>query len=81
MTKDVKTETEDQNIQTACRNMHQNGIGSIVIVKKDDHNDNYRPTGIITERDIVRVIGSLDQSLLKLPLRELMSKPLVKICF
>jgi CBS domain-containing protein len=59
MTKDVKTETEDQNIQTACRRMHENGIGSIVIVKKNDHNDNYRPMGIITERDIVRVVGSL----------------------
>ena len=62
MTKDVKTEIEDQNIQTACRRMHENNIGSIVIVKKDNHNDNYRPMGIITERDIVRVIGSLDQS-------------------
>ena len=79
MTKDVKTEIEDQNIQTACRRMHENNIGSIVIVKKDNHNDNYRPMGIITERDIVRVIGSLDQSLLKLPLRELMSKPLFTI--
>lgn len=79
MMKDVKTETEDQNIQTACRRMHENGIGSIVIVKKDDHDNNYRPTGIITERDVVRVIGSFDQSLLHLPLRELMSKPLVTI--
>jgi CBS domain-containing protein len=79
MTKNVKTETEDQNIQSACRNMHQNNIGSIVIVKKDNHNDNYKPTGIITERDVVRIIGSLDLSLLKLPLRELMSKPLVTI--
>jgi CBS domain-containing protein len=79
MTKNVKTETEDQNIQSACRNMHQNNIGCIVIVRKDNHNDNYKPTGIITERDIVRIIGSLDQSLLKLPLRELMSKPLVTI--
>jgi CBS domain-containing protein len=79
MTKNVKTETEDQNIQSACRNMHQNNIGSIVIVKRDDDNDQYTPTGIITERDVVRIIGSLDQSLLKLPLRDLMSKPLVTI--
>jgi CBS domain-containing protein len=79
MTKNVKTETEDQNIQSACRIMQQNNIGSIVIVNKDNHNDNYKPMGIITERDIVRIIGSLDQSLLKLPLRELMSKPLVTV--
>jgi CBS domain-containing protein len=37
------------------------------------------PTGIITERDVVRIVGSLDQSLLKQPLRELMTKPLVTI--
>jgi CBS domain-containing protein len=79
MTKNVKTETEDQNIQSACRNMHQNNIGGIVIVKKDSLDGHYKPTGIITERDVVRIIGSLDQSLLKLPLRELMSKPLVTI--
>jgi predicted transcriptional regulator len=48
-------------------------------VHQNDHNDNYKPTGIITERDVVRIIGSLDLSLLKLPLRELMSKPLVTI--
>jgi hypothetical protein len=64
--------------------MHENGIGSIVIVKKNDHDDNYRPMGIITERDIVRVIGSLDQSLLKLPLRasqcsQLLQRTLLKM--
>ena len=79
MTKNVKTETEDQNIQSACRIMHQNDIGSIVVVKRDNSNDNYKPTGIITERDVVRIVGSLDESLLKQPLRELMSKPLVTI--
>jgi CBS domain-containing protein len=79
MTKNVKTETEDQNIQSACRTMHQNNIGSIVIVKRDNSNANYKSTGIITERDVVRIVGSLDQSLLKQPLRELMSKPLVTI--
>ena len=79
MTKDVKTETADQNIQSACRNMHQNNIGGIVIVKRENSNGNFKPTGIITERDVVRIIGSLDQSLLKLPLRELMSKPLITI--
>jgi CBS domain-containing protein len=79
MTKNVKTETEDQNIRSACRNMLQNNIGSIVIVRNDSNDENYKPTGIITERDVVRIMGSLDQSLLKLPLRELMSKPLITI--
>ena len=52
MTKNVKTETEDQSIQAACRIMHDNSIGSVVIVKKDDRNENYKPIGIVTERDI-----------------------------
>jgi predicted transcriptional regulator len=43
MTRDVKTEREDQNVITACRIMHENNIGCVIIVKKDD-----KPVGIIT---------------------------------
>jgi CBS domain-containing protein len=58
--------------------MHENNIGSVIVVKKDDKN-NTNPTGIITERDVVRLIGSLDPSLLHTPLRDMMSKPLITI--
>ena len=58
--------------------MHENNIGSVIVVKKDDKN-NTNPTGIITERDVVRLIGSLDSSLLHTPLRDMMSKPLITI--
>ena len=78
MTRDVKTEKEDQNVLTACRIMHENNIGSVIIVKKDDKN-NIKPVGIITERDVVRLLGSLNPSLLQIPLREIMSKPLINI--
>jgi CBS domain-containing protein len=71
----VKTETEDQNILAACRIMHENNIGSVLIVDKDKN----EPTGIITERDVVRLLGSLDISLLHVPLRDIMSKPLITI--
>jgi predicted transcriptional regulator len=37
------------------------------------------PIGIITERDIVRIIGSLKMELLREPLRQLVSKPLITI--
>jgi CBS domain-containing protein len=74
-TRNVKTETEDQNILAACRIMHENNIGSVLIVDKDK----YEPTGIITERDVVRLLGSLDISLLNVPLRDIMSKPLITI--
>ena len=78
MTRDVKTEKEDQNVLTACRIMHENNIGSVIIVKKDDKNNN-KPVGIITERDVVRLLGSLNPSLLQTPLRDIMSKPLMTI--
>jgi predicted transcriptional regulator len=41
------TETADQNIASASRKMHQNNIGSIVIV---DNDSDVIPVGIITER-------------------------------
>ena len=78
MTRDVKTEKEDQNVLTACRIMHENNIGSVIIVKKDDKN-NIKPVGIITERDVVRLLGSLNPSLLQTPLRDIMSKPLINV--
>jgi CBS domain-containing protein len=78
MTRDVKTEKEDQNVLTACKIMHENNIGSVIVVKIDDKN-NTNSTGIITERDVVRLIGSLDPSLLHTPLRDMMSKPLITI--
>jgi CBS domain-containing protein len=74
MTRDVKTEKEDQNVLTACRIMHENNIGCVIIVKKDD-----KPIGIITERDVVRLLGSLNPSLLQTPLRDIMSKPVITI--
>jgi len=63
--------------------MHENNIGSVVIVRnKDRDNDiisSNKPIGIITERAIVRILGSLEPALLKAPIRELMSKPLITI--
>jgi CBS domain-containing protein len=78
MTRKVKTEKEDQNVLAACRIMHENNIGSVIIVKKDDNN-NIKPAGIITERDGVHLLGSLNPSLLQTPLCDIMSKPLITI--
>ena len=38
ITRDVKTEKEDQNVITACRIMHENNIGCVVIVSKNGAN-------------------------------------------
>jgi CBS domain-containing protein len=83
MTRNVITETEDQNIQAICKIMNDNSIGSVIIVKGLDSNDpnrrnnNKEIVGIITERDIVRIIGLLQPSLLTVPIREFMSKPVI----
>jgi CBS domain-containing protein len=76
MTREVKTEKEDQNVLAACKIMHEKNIGRVIIVKKDPDNE---PIGIITERDIVRLLGSLNPSLLHIPLSDIMSKPLITI--
>ncbi len=78
MTRDVRMEKEDQNIITACRIMYKNNIGCVVIVSKNSANSE-KPIGIITERDVVRLLGSLKPSLLQTPLHEIMSKPLITI--
>jgi CBS domain-containing protein len=85
MTRNVITQTEDQNVQAVCKIMNENSIGSVIIVKGLDSNNanrsnnNKEIVGIITERDIVRIIGSLQPSLLTAPVREFMSKPVITL--
>ena len=76
MTQKVLTDTEEQNIMSACRIMSENKIGSVVIVKLAGKKN---PVGIITERDIVNILGKFDPILLQAPLRSLMSKPLITV--
>lgn len=72
----VQTDFEDQNIMSACNIMSANRIGCVIIVSRSR---NQIPVGIITERDIVEILGKLNPDLLKAPLRMLMSKPLITI--
>jgi CBS domain-containing protein len=76
--KGVITETADQNIYAACKIMYENNIGCVIIVAKNTATDN-DPVGIITERDVVRLLGSLNSASLQTPLRDVMSKPLIAI--
>jgi predicted transcriptional regulator len=72
----VQTDFEDQNIRSACNIMYANDIGCVIIVT----HANYRtPVGIITERDVVRILGKLNEDLLQTPVRTLMSSPLITI--
>jgi CBS domain-containing protein len=76
-TKQVITETVDQNIYAACRIMNKNNIGCVVVVDKSGKNE--EPVGILTERDVVRIFGTLDAASSHSPLSEIMSKPLITI--
>lgn len=76
MKRKVQTDFEDQNIMSACNLMQANNIGCVIIVTR---NANEVPVGIITERDIVRILGKLNPELLQAPLRTLMSKPVITI--
>ena len=72
----VRTDFEDQNIKSSCNIMLASDIGCVIIVT---HNREQTPVGIITERDVVRILGKLNPDLLQTPLRELMSRPLITI--
>jgi CBS domain-containing protein len=77
MIADVKKQTDDQNIMSVCKVMHDNDIGSVIIIGLGD--PDMKPIGIITERDIVRIIGKLEPWQFRKPLRTIMSKPVITI--
>jgi CBS domain-containing protein len=70
--KGIITETVDQNIYAAC------SIGCVVVEDKNS-GKNVKPVGILTERDVVRIFGTLDSASSRSPLSEIMSKPLITI--
>lgn len=76
MSRDVKTETENQNIMAACKVMHDNDIGCVIVV--EIQNKEKIPVGIITERDSVRILGEMAIEF-RTPLSNFMSKPVVSI--
>ena len=76
MSSDVKTENENENIMAVCKVMHDNSIGCVVVVKIQ--NKEKIPVGIITERDIISILGkqTIDY---KTPISSFMSKPIISI--
>jgi len=75
MTKKVITATISSTVQTVCKSMYDNNVGSVVIVKGT--NGGIVPVGIITERDVVKIIGSIELFSPQVPIRPFMSSPLV----
>jgi CBS domain-containing protein len=76
MTKEVKTAKESQTVKAVAKIMNETGIGSLVIVKGTEVD---KPIGIITERDLVRVAGTAEVLTLQMPVRDIMSKPVITI--
>lgn len=76
MTKKVITAKVNATIQSVCKSMYDNNVGSVVIVKSTM--ERVVPVGIITERDIVRLIGLMELFSSQVQVRSFMSYPLVK---
>ena len=76
MNPNVKTVNEDKNIMSACRLMQQNDIGCIIVVTMKGDGE---PVGMITERDVVRILSKFNPALLHFELWKLMSEPLITI--
>jgi CBS domain-containing protein len=82
MITDVKTAGENQSIQAVCNILYKYKIGSIVIIKNStsENNESKVPVGIVTERDIVRLVSLPDNKrLVHEPVHLLMRSPLITI--
>jgi CBS domain-containing protein len=75
MSKKVITAKINSTVQSVCKSMYDNNVGSVVIVKRT--NGGIVPVGIITERDVVKIIGSIELFSPQVPIRPFMSSPLV----
>lgn len=82
MTSKVITVTEKQTLKELSKLMHQRNIGGIIILKdvpSNNASEEGNPIGIITERDIARLVAFSSNLSTDTPTSELMSKPLITI--
>ena len=84
MTRKVRVITENETMRQACKLMYQHNIGSIIIIKDDDSKSSDTtkkeiPAGIVTERDIARMIGFSAKFYPDTPVSEVMNKPLITV--
>ena len=74
MTKNVKTVGIYENVREAVQKMNKFNIGSVVVVDTERR----RPIGIVTERDILRMVELHSEPKL-FEIKNIMSTPLVTI--
>lgn len=60
----------EANLGDTSRRMHELGVSSLVVMREDG-----RPAGIVTERDIIRLIGQRGAAALSVPVAQMMSSP------
>ena len=75
MTKNVITAEITSTVKSVCKSMYDKNVGSVVIVKPTT--EGTVPVGMITERDVVKIVGSLELFSPGVPIRPFMSSPLV----
>ena len=82
MTSKVITVTEKQTLKELSKLMYQRNIGGIIILKDilpNNASEEDTPIGIITERDIARLVAFSSNLSTDTPTSELMSQPLITI--
>lgn len=76
MRKKLVTIEESASVQEAANKMKDKNVSSLVVV-----DENGKPQGLITERDLVRKVCIHDISTSKIINKEIMSSPLITIKF
>ena len=72
--KKLITVEESASVQEAAKKMMDKNISSLVVV-----DENSRPIGLVTERDLVRKVCIQDAYTSKITTKEIMSSPLITI--
>lgn len=89
MSRNVRTIKENESMGQACKLMYQENIGSIVVLRGNtDANrpgmsesiiKSETPVGIVTERDVTKMVGFSEKFFADMPVLAVMSQPLVTI--
>jgi CBS domain-containing protein len=77
MTKKLETIVISNSAQEAAKKMRDKNVSSLLVI--DNSNNNGRPIGIVTERDLVRKVCVNDGSSKHTMIQEVTSSPLITI--
>jgi CBS domain-containing protein len=82
MTPNVITVKEKQTLREGAKFMYQHNIGGLIVLMDISSNESSeidKPIGIITERDIARLVSFSSNLSTEVQISEVMSKPLITI--